>query len=111
MKTAYTIYRVGHASGEYHEIDWPEEPGYDKIKALIEPLLDDNPLEHVTVLYDGERADMFVDEMGAMKPLPVNERATVIYRTNWLTQHPKADPDSLPAIHGTAILFHRRVWY
>jgi hypothetical protein len=54
---------------------------------------------------------MFVDEMGLPKNLPRNEKATEIYRNNWLTQHPGADPDSLPHIAGTAVIFSRRVWF
>lgn len=115
MKTPYAIYRPGHASPEQHEIDWPESPGYDRLKTLIEPLIDGEPLEHVTVLHDGKRRDMFVSELGQLQmatrgPLPRNDAATVIYRNNWITQHPKADPETLPWIAGTAILFERIVW-
>ncbi len=111
MKTEYTIFRPGSENGESGEVDWPAEPGYDLMKALIEPLLDGAHLEHVTVLHEGERRDMFVDEMGSVNGLPVNALATPIYRNNWLTRHPNVQPDSMPAIHGTAILFARRVWF
>lgn len=30
---------------ERGSVDWPRDPGYDKIKALIEPLIDGEPLE------------------------------------------------------------------
>jgi hypothetical protein len=112
MKTNYAIFRPGHASAEWHEIDWPEDPGYDRIKALISPLLDGAPLEHVTVLYEDRRADMFVDEKGHVKaePLQRNDRATEIYRANWLKHHPKDDPETLPWIAGVAVLFDRIVW-
>jgi hypothetical protein len=36
--------------------------------------------EHVSVLYNGRPAHMFVDEEGSRKGLPVNLRATNIYR-------------------------------
>ena len=116
MKTEYTIFRVGDAAVERGEVDWPRRAGYHKIKGLVEPILGDGePLEHVTVLWQGKRADMFVSELGHMAltdrgPLPRNDRATDIYRTNWMTQHPDQDPESLPTIAGTAILFHRIVW-
>jgi hypothetical protein len=115
MRTEYTIFRPGHESGERHEIDWPEEPDYREIVALISPILGGAYLEHVTVLYEGLWHDMFVDESSATKlkpgyPLPRNDRATEIYRANWLSQYPGADPESLPAIHGPAVLFHRIVW-
>jgi hypothetical protein len=114
MKTEYTIFSPGSRDGERCEVDWPQEPSYKTIAALIEPLIDGADLEHVTVLHDGERHDMFVDEQGAQNwkagyPLPVNDRATEIYRCNWLTQHPEVDPASLPSVHGTAVLFHRIV--
>jgi hypothetical protein len=116
MKTEYTIFKPGDGAVERGEVDWPREPGYKLIKALVEPLLgDDEPLEHVTVLHDGKRCDMFVSEYGHMRlntrgPLPINDRATAIYRTNWMTQYPETDPETLPDIAGVAILFHRIVW-
>ena len=73
-------------------------------------LLDDAVMEHVAVLYQDRPADMFVDEIGAIKSLPRNEAATAIYRANWLKQHPRTDPESLDAIYGPAVLFHRIVW-
>ena len=36
-------------------------------------------IEHVTVLYNGKRTSMFVNDMGAMNGLPVNEAATKVY--------------------------------
>ena len=117
MKTEYSIYRAGHASPERHEIDWPDDPGYDRIKTLVEPLLGaGEPLEHVAVLYNGERHDMFVSEVGQLQlttrgPLPINAAATAVYRCNWLTHHPDTNPDDLPNIAGVAVLFHRPVWF
>ncbi len=109
-----TTYRVLRADGSetISEIDWPADPGYHRIKDLIEPLLDGAYLEHVTVLHNGQRADMFVDELGHRKapPLPRNEAATAIYRAATLRRAPKTHPESLPCIVGTAILFDRVVW-
>jgi hypothetical protein len=102
---------------ETSEVDWPPEPGYDKLRALLTPLLDGADLEHVTVLADFcggadyKRADMFVDETSVLKGLPENGAATAIYRRNWMMQHPEQDPETLPAIAGPAILFERRVWF
>jgi hypothetical protein len=86
-------------------IDWIGNPGYDRLSALIKPLLYGADLEHVAVLYDGQRRDMFVDENGHAKVLPRNEVATQIYRHNWLTQHPKTVPESMAYIVGVAVLF------
>lgn len=110
MLTSYTVYRVGR-DPETAEADIPEQPGYDALKSIIVPLLDGAPLEHVTVLHEGDRRDMFVDECGAINGLPRNDAATAIYRNNWLTQHPSTNPEDMPAIYGTAILFSRRVWF
>jgi hypothetical protein len=115
MKTEYTIFKPGDGAVERGEVDWPKDPGYHLIKALVEPLFGGDPLEHVSVLHDGRRRDMFVSEYGHMRiatrdPMPRNERATAIYRTNWMTQHPDQDPESLPTIAGPAILFYRIVW-
>jgi len=115
MKTKYTIFKPGDGAVEHGEIDWPKDPGYDRIKALVEPLIGGEPLEHVAVLHNGRRADMFVSELGHMclatrGPLPLNDRATAIYRNNWMAQHPSDAPGSLPAIAGVAILFDRIVW-
>ena len=71
------------------------------------------PLEHVTVLHDGKRADMFVDEMGHVRmdgPKPRNDVATGLYRANWMAQHRGQDPEDLPFIAGNAVLFDRIVW-
>lgn len=109
MLTRFTIFRVGQEP-KTAEADLPPEPGYHALKAIINPLLD-GELEHVTVLHEDERRDMFVDENGVLKELPRNEAATAIYRNNWLTQHPDAAPEDLSAIYGTAVLFSRRVWF
>jgi hypothetical protein len=115
MRTEYTIFRPGHESGERHEIDWPEEPDYREIVALISSILGGADLEHVNVLYEAARHDMFIDELSSTSlkpgyPLPQNDRATEIYRANWLAHHRCADPEELPAIYGPAVLFHRIVW-
>lgn len=110
MRTAFTIFRVG-AAPERREVDLPEVPGFDALRRVVEPLLDGARLEHVTVLHEGRRADMFVDEIGQLKGLPRNDEATGIYRNNWLTRHPGTDPEALPTIVGPAVLFDRRVWF
>ena len=109
ITTHYLVLPVGK-TGESRQVEWPAEPGYDAIKAVINPILGAE-LEHVTVLHNGEAADMFVDEMGALKQLPRNEAVTAIYRANRLDKHPTTKPETLPAIYGTAILFARRIWF
>lgn len=59
-----------------------------------------------------EYLDMFIDEDGHSRDRPRrNEKATAIYRANWLRQHPSTDPETLPWIAGPAVLFDKRVWF
>jgi hypothetical protein len=116
MSTRYLIMRPDqpHESGE---IDWPNEPGYDRISKFIGPIVG-GPIEHVAVLADFSgglnftRADMFVNEIGHVlkEPLPRNEAATLIYRRNALLNQGARDPEVLPWIAGPAVLFERLVW-
>jgi hypothetical protein len=120
MNTSFTVY---HPDGSVSagDVDWPEDPTYDQIRALVEPIVG-GPLEHVRVLNpksveadricEGDYLDMFVDEIGhvaALGPKPRNDAATAIYRANWLRAE-GGDPEDLPWIAGTAIVFDRRVW-
>jgi hypothetical protein len=109
-EVAYTIFRPGMPP-MFGAVAWPDEPGYDRIRMLIEPLLEGAHLEHVSVLHEGRRADMFVDDEGRLKHLPRNEEATAIYRAAALSREPDRDPETIPFIAGTAILFDRRVWF
>lgn len=121
MLTKYLIMRPGqsHETGEVH--DWPREPGYDRIAALVRPLLDGADLEQVSVLADFgggtryEQLDMFVDDEGLIKNLPRNEAATLIYRRAAMMGKaripPPTDPESMSYIAGPAVLFSRRVWF
>lgn len=74
----------------------------------------DEPYEHVAVLYDGQRRDMFVGETSAINGRHIrNIRATEIYRANAIAHHnrsrkslkAKLDPESLDFICGPAVLF------
>ena len=119
MLTNIRILRPG-AEDEVQEFDLPKEPGYDRLKAIIEPILCGR-LERVSVLADFncgedfEPLDMFVDDEGQIKGLPRNEEATTLYRRAnqlGLTAAPKAQhPEFLHFIAGPAILFSRRVWF
>lgn len=90
----------------------PEKPHLDRLRELIEPHLDGERLEHVSVLWHGKACDMFVGETSSINGRMIrNIRATEIYRNNWLTRHPGTDPESMPSISGPAVLFDRRVWF
>ncbi|MBC6714772.1 hypothetical protein H9Q09_01050 [Aurantimonas sp. DM33-3] len=87
------------------------EPSYDHLKELLAPIFQPGGFEHLTVLYQGERRDMFVGENSALGSQPRNITATAIYRNAWLTRNPLDDPESLPPVCGAAVLFSRRVWF
>lgn len=103
-----------HADGTRTErlVDLSAEPRYGEIRAAIRSLLVLGKAfpEHVTVLHEGTRADMFVHEDGHGEGLPRNEAATAIYRAAWLRDHPADDPETLPWIAGPAVIFDRIVW-
>lgn len=115
MDTTYTVYLPDGTKTEHTVSGWGDEPGYDDICKVVLPILHKTrpqaELEHVTVLHDGERRDMFVDEMGMLVGLPINVEATKIYRCNALKHNPSGNPDDLPFIYGPAVLFGRRVWF
>jgi hypothetical protein len=110
MKTLLTILRVG-APPELKEVDLPERPHFEIIREAIAPLIDCSHIEHVSVLHDGRRADMFCDEDFHEKRLPRNDVATAIYRNATLTRQPDIAPETLPEICGTAILSAHRIWF
>lgn len=111
IATKATIYHV-NGETESREYDMAARPSFKEIAAIVEPLLDSGGMEHVLVFHGGEYLDMFVDEVGVLIGLPRNFAATAIYRNNALTHEPgKFKPEDLPAIHGNAVLFHRRIWF
>lgn len=111
METAFTII---HADGteEQRTVDLPSIPDYEQIKAVVEPIIGAGVyFERINVLHDGRYTDMFVDEEGLLKGLPRNEKATAIYRANWLAQRPGTPPEAIAFTVGTAVLFSRRIWF
>ena len=54
---------------------------------------------------------MFADDLATVKELPRNERATALYREQYLSKHPKVDPETLPHTAGTAMLFEEQVLF
>lgn len=109
--TDYRIIPPGDGPEINGSVDWPKDPGFGLINALVQPLISCDNIEHVTVLHDGARCDMFVDDIGRLKGLPRNDRATAIYRNNQMTRHPDTDPESMPFVAGIAVLFYKRVWF
>jgi hypothetical protein len=98
----------------------PEEASaryYSALRDYCEPILN-GPMERVVVYWDFYEkghpvySDMFVHESGMLLHLDINAQATAVYRHNTLRHfNPPPPADSLPAIHGNAILFARKVWF
>lgn len=105
MLTRYQIIPI-EGEIEHKEVDWPKEPGYNCFKTLLGPIFNPHYWEHVTVINDlGERGDMFVNEIGRIIGLEINERATGIYAR-------ASRFGVVPPIVGPAVYFpDRRVWF
>ena len=105
MITRYTVYHVDgtEVSGE---VDWPKSPGFTRINELVRPLIGCENIEHVAVLHNGRRHDMFVDEMGQIINLQYNSKASIIYQANGKAM---GRPHTTPIV-GTAVLFDRVIW-
>lgn len=78
---------------------------------VASPLLGCRAFEHIRMHVNGEPRDLFCDEMTGIKDMPVNERATELYRSLLLAANPHADPASLPRICGTVVVFDEQVWF
>ena len=86
-------------------------PDFATLRSLIRNKLGGCDFEHVNVFWEGEYRDMFVDEIGQLKDLPINMRATVIYWNNVKVHSPtEYDPDRMPLIFGKAVIFDKKVW-
>ena len=110
MKTEMHVYRPG-ADMETIFVDLPARPALDDLRKLTRPILECVHDEHVYVLYQGKPLDMFIDEMSALRRLPVNEAATEIYHAGMRAADPGIDLTDAAVIFGTAILFTRQVWF
>jgi len=114
MDTLYWLIQpTGHI--ETGSKDLAKQPSFNEF-AFIAPLLRCAHFEHVSVLFEGEPRDMFVDEVGALTSRPINPLATVLYHQNTMWRHLSVGhplkPGDLTSIHGPAIFFPtRRVWF
>lgn len=64
-------------------------------------------IELVSVLHNGKRTTMVVNEEGACNGMPINRAATEIYHE--FAQFVGRDWKGAPYIHGDAILFEREM--
>lgn len=114
---------------EFTLLGYTAKTSFQWLRAHIQPHFDEL-FEHVAVLYEGQRRDMFVGETSAINGRHIrNIRATNIYRANAIRRYEEGDgfdlprdperprwtsfdPESLPAISGPVVLFpNRRVWF
>jgi len=110
IMTKWTIFEPGEPRfrSEGHQALAPE-PSYEDLRAILDPLFDNQWWEHVWVrggkaaqLLIGASAtkwpiSMFVDESGMLKQLPRNEAVSWVLYPG--------------LIAGRAVVFHRRVWF
>lgn len=67
------------------------------------------PFRHVVIRPAGEdKRDMFVREDA--EGMPVNEKATRMYRNMLMAGTRQTDRDSLPSVYGTAVVASRKLW-
>lgn len=127
MKTILTSYVVFYPDGTTAGglVDLPERPRFEAIKAIVEPIIfppgtpdlpksrPDEPerkwVEHVTVLCDGGRRDLFCDEDFRQRGSPPNPAAHRIYANNTAAQG--LPVDGVPPMMGICVLFGRQVWF
>ena len=112
MKIAYTLIRADGLI-ESHTDEFPGEPEgwYGEVRRLFSRHFGEDVFyEHVNVWHQGQYRDMFVDETGALKGLPVNAEASEIYHANVKAHFPDEANDDMPLIYGDALLFEQKVW-
>jgi hypothetical protein len=68
-------------------VSWINADGTERVEdARKEPKLDElqkfvgGYIEHVAIVHNGKRGHLYVNETGALDALPLNEKATAIYR-------------------------------
>jgi len=116
MKLTYTVYKVGEEPTK-HALIVPEAFEFSSVRRKVQEIIGaTEPIEHVNILGpDGNARDMFVSELGHVRlstrePFPRNEAATTLYRAASLARLPGQDPERLPWIAGTAVVFDQKVW-
>jgi hypothetical protein len=84
-------YHVIFEQGVVRTADWllPLQFGCPRFEHIRDSLgfKPDAPLEHVSVLWQGKLAHMFVDEIGLMTGRELNPKATRVYWNNTLSRH------------------------
>jgi hypothetical protein len=121
MHTQFRIYYPDGRITTHDHIFQLRWPSLADIKGVVEPALGTPDCEHVRVFWawkeggHAEYLDLFVDEDGIAKGLPINSAATEVYHANVKHHDPRGlgSPEALaiaPKIHGTAVLFKDKIW-
>jgi len=78
---------------------------------VLEALAPAKDYERVNVFWFNRYTDMFVDEIGVLKGLPINVLATEIYLNNLRVHAPELlEREGHAFIHGPAVLFEHAVY-
>lgn len=85
-----------------------EVPTVLELRAVLDPIIG-GCFERISIVDADGPHDMFGHECGAVDGLPVNPTATRLYRAAHLAANPGIDPDGLPEIFGTVVLFQRKM--
>lgn len=107
--------KLYHINGTVEETITPMwDDGHDgeRLMYALKRFFAPRHYEHVNILHpdkQDEYVDMFVDEVGAITGLPVNEEATRLYQRNSII-HQGAKAEDLPKIYGPAIVILEKVW-
>lgn len=118
MKVRYKLFHAhsGRVENFHAEFNGKGDRGrLDDTRRVFERHLPGCEMEHVNVWYNDAYTDMFVDEIGKLKKLPLNTEATKIYWENMRVHDPltfqvAAERGELDVIAGDAILFEEKVW-
>lgn len=110
MKTTYQIIRPpGLVEKVEAEFSDDEDKRAEETLAVLNKFIPPGYIEHVNVFWEGKYMDMFVDEDGHRKRLPVNIWATKIYWNNTIVHQPELADELTEMIVGDAVLFKKGV--
>lgn len=116
IETEFLIYKPGYTEALRKKVFLPRRPKYTLLNDIICEWIGDGCgfIEHVSVLFKNEQADMFVHETGAIRvgersPLQVNPMATKIYHAYSVSRG--MDMKGAPWIYGVAVISKRRIWF
>jgi len=106
---------IYHTNGTCEEAvtpQWEDGKDFDRLQFALRAFFEPRHYEHVNILHpdsETEYVDMFVDEVGALTGLPINEEATRLYQRNAII-HQGAKAEELNKIYGPAIVILEKVW-